>query len=156
MRPSARKLVIIILSFPVPLPSLLSQWKHYKTLSAHRLDETICCLQAWLICCSLFYYLWLEAGGCFSTDKFNIKCLWPNWYCANKQLVSFILFQNRCLLKKILTTESSTAFVHMGCYNQHKMKDVKDPLSRLKRVFNVEDWGLSSAWSQRLKTFANF
>ncbi len=54
-----------------------------KCFTAHRPEETICCfLRAWSIHCLLSYCLWLEAGGYFSLDNFNI--LWPNWYCANK------------------------------------------------------------------------
>ncbi len=53
-------------------------------------------LQAWSIHCSCCCYLWWEAGGYFSLDNFSILFLWPNWYCANKQRVSFTLFQNKC------------------------------------------------------------
>ncbi len=93
MRPSARRLEIIILSFTKPLPGLLSQLKHFM---ARRPEETICCLQAWSIRCSLFCHLWLVAGGYFSLDNFNILCAWPNWFSANKWHVSFTLFQNKC------------------------------------------------------------
>ncbi len=34
-----------------------------KRFTAHRPEETICCLQAWSIRCFRFYSLWLEAGG---------------------------------------------------------------------------------------------
>ncbi len=36
-----------------------------KRFTAHRPEETICCLRARLICCSLLYHLGLEAGGYF-------------------------------------------------------------------------------------------
>ncbi len=51
------------------LPSPLSQQKHYKSFTAHRLEEKICWLRMWLISCS--YYLWLKAGEYFSLDNFQ-------------------------------------------------------------------------------------
>ncbi len=54
-----------------------------KCFTAHRQEETICCLCAWLIRCSFFYFSRLEAGGYF-LDNFDILCLWLNWCCSNK------------------------------------------------------------------------
>ncbi len=85
-----------------------------KRFTAHRPEETICCLRARSICCCHFYYLWLEEGGDFSLDHFNILCLWLYWNCANKFCVSLTQMLR---LDKIFRTVSSTVFFHMRCYS---------------------------------------
>ncbi len=49
-----------------------------------------------------FYDLWLEAGGYFSLDNFNILCLWPDWYRANKWSVSSLSSKTRALTRQDL------------------------------------------------------
>ncbi len=81
-----------------------------ERFTAHRPEE-ICCLRAWSIRCSLFNYLWLEAGGYFSSDCFNILYKLATYF--------FHSLLKQMLLHEFFTTGSSTAFVHTGHYNQH-------------------------------------
>ncbi len=60
----------------------------------------------------------------FSMDDLNILCLWPNWFCANKCRVSFALFKTNAHARQGLynSKQQATAFDHMCCYNQFKLK----------------------------------
>ncbi len=92
-----------------------------KRSTAHRPEVVVCRHDQFAVL--FFYYEWL-AGGYFTIDNSDILYFWLVWYHANKWLVSFNHFQNKCLHKqdKIFTTVSSTTFVHMCCCNQHKIK----------------------------------
>ncbi len=73
MRPLARRLEITVLYFIVFASGVSRAGKHF---TAHRWEEMICCLWACSIHCSLFYCLWLEAGGYLllcSIDLYNSK-----------------------------------------------------------------------------------
>ncbi len=108
-----------------------------KCFTAHRPEETICCLRAWSIRCSLFYYPWLEAGGYVSLDNFNSLCFWLKGFCANKWCVSVTLFHNKMLMPdKFFTTVSSNALVRTRCYNQHKMKVPRSCWTRMAMRFS--------------------
>ncbi len=108
-----------------------------KRFTAHRPEETICCLRARSIRCSLFYYPWLEAGGYVSLDSFNSLCFWLKGICANKWCVSITLFHNKMLmLDKFFTTVSSNALVHTRCYNQHQMKVPRSCWTRMAMRFS--------------------
>ncbi len=83
----------------------------------------------------------LEAGGYLSVDNFNVLCLWLNWCCTNNWRVAFTSPKQMFTLDKISTAVSSTAFVHMRRYNQHKMtvprRDLKYRLNNTFLVTNV-------------------
>ncbi len=112
-----RRLDITFLSFTMTLPGPLSQREHYKLLCGTQTGRDLLFMSTIDLLFS-FFYLWLEAGGYFSLNNFNILLLWQNWYCA-----FFHSFSKQMLaLDKIFMTESSTVFVHMQCYNQQKMK----------------------------------
>ncbi len=57
-------------------------------------------------------------------DDLNILCLLPNGFCANKCRVSFALFKTNAHARQGLynSKQQATAFDHMCCYNQHRMK----------------------------------
>ncbi len=130
MRPSVRRLKIIILSFTTSLASPLSQQKRYEMLysTQTRRDDLLFTSLIDLLFSS--YYQWLEAGY-FSLANFNILCLWPNWYCANKLWVSFSLPKQIFVQNKIFTTVSRTPFDPKCRYNQHK---VRVPLRGFKKT----------------------
>ncbi len=88
---------------------------------AHTLDEMICCLWALSIDCS-FFFNYLEAGGYFSLDNFNILCLWPKRCYANNWRFFHSLQRQMLALGKSFPTASSAAFIHMRRHSQHKMK----------------------------------
>ncbi len=96
----------------MPLPGPLSQRKRYKTSNGTQTagDDLLFNKHGES---AVLFHLWLEAGGCFSLDNFNILCIWPTWCCAKKWRASFALFHNKMRKQdKILMTVSSNAFVH--------------------------------------------
>ncbi len=121
MRPSASRLEVTSLRYLWAVRSVSRNAT--KCFTAHRLEETICCLRAWSICC--FPFSVSMAGGRRMFFFILSKC------CGNGQTgtvqISDVLLSvpsktNRSALHKIFTTVSSPAFVHTHYYNQHKMK----------------------------------
>ncbi len=111
--------------------------------SAHRLEETICCLKAWSIYCSLFCCLWLEAGECFSLNNYNILCLRPKWYCVNTVSTVFLPFSSKtnARARQDLYESKQDYFSPHPRYNPHKTK------VPCRGLFNVQAllW-LTKAW----------
>ncbi len=70
----------------------------------------------------LFYFMWLKAGCYFSLDNFSILCLWLNWFVQISGVFLSLFYKTNVSLHKIFTTASSSTFVHMGRYSQHKVK----------------------------------
>ncbi len=99
MRPSASRLEIT---------SCLSQrlclirWVSRNTMKcfvANRPEETICCLRARSIHCSLFYFLKLKAGGNF-LYIISIFCVFGRISFVQMTGMSFTHFQNKARTRK--------------------------------------------------------
>ncbi len=93
MRPSTRRLEITILSFPMSLPNLLSQWKRFETLYGTQTGRDDLLFTSGLTRCFLFSQSVVGSRRIF----FFILCLWLNLCCAKKWRVYFTLLENKCL-----------------------------------------------------------
>ncbi len=107
----------------MPLPGLLGQRKRYKTIYSAQTERE-----------DLLFVLFLMVVGSRRIFLFRsfqyFKCMDELVSC--KQVVcSFHTIRNKC---KIFTTISSTAFVHMTHYSQHRMTDPQRGFNQSKSV----------------------
>ncbi len=120
MRPSLRRLEITVLSLCLCLVHSDSG-NAVKCFTAHRPEETICCLHAQSICCSLFYHLWLEAGGDFFI---NFRCCVYGQTGLVQISVVFLSLSSKtnACTRQDLHDRKQYHFVHMQRYNPQKRK----------------------------------
>ncbi len=131
---------------PVFARSAQSAKNPTKNFMAHRPEETICCLQAWSIHCSLSYSLWLEAGGEFSLDNFNILCLFH-------KILDFVQVSGVfCVFHSLqdLYDSKQCHFCHKWHYNQHKMKVPQSDFYPMKCNMWYQSWQVSGSETSEL------
>ncbi len=116
MRPCVRRLEITVLSFIKPLPILICQQKCYETLYSTQTgrDDLLFTSMIDLLFSFFTIYGWKQEDTFFRQLQYVVFMA---------ELVCFFtLPKSTFALDKIFTILSTTAFVHVCHYSQHKMK----------------------------------
>ncbi len=122
MRPSVRRLKIPVLSFAMPLPGLLSQCKHHKTLYGTLTGRDNLLLMSMIE--PLFSFLLSMVGSRRIFHKtFSVFSVHgQTGFVQISGMFLSLSSKTNARARQDLYNSKHNRFVHTCCYNQHKVK----------------------------------